>query len=204
MPVPLKPHAPLWQRLVDHLLFPVNMWLGEEGSRRLGLTPIDHERVRAALPYCRGLLLDVGCGKNLLVRSHGAGFGVDVHPYVEISARCDSSRLPFKAGSFDTVALLACLNHMVRREETLAECHRVLRRDGRLLVTMISPWVGCVSHRIRRRHDPDQLERGMAHEEAWGLAPDEVIRLLERSRFELLLHRRFMWGLNSIFVARSL
>ena len=203
MRVQLKRESSLWQRFVDHLAFPVNMWLSVEASDRLGLTPIDHERVRAALPFCRGRLLDIGCGDNLLVRSYGNGVGVDVHPYADAAARCDSSSLPFHTGSFDSAALLACLNHITRRKETLAECRRVLRPGGRLLVTIIPRWVGVVSHRIRRRHDPDQLERGIGHDEELGLSDRAVRELLDRAHFKLVLHRRFMWRLNSLYVAEK-
>jgi SAM-dependent methyltransferase len=201
MPAPFQPRVSAWQRAVDHMFFPVNMWLGEETSARLGLTPIDHERIRMALPHCRGRLLDIGCGNNLLVRAHGSGFGVDIHPYPEADALCDSAHLPFRTGAFDTVSLLACLNHIVRRRETLAECRRVLKDDGRLVLTMIPRWIGLFSHPIRKRHDPDQLGRGIAHEEDLGLSTREIAALLASAGFSLLFRRRFMWALNSVFVA---
>ncbi len=202
MAAPFRAHASFRQRVADHLFFPVNMWLGEDASARLGLTPIDHERVRAALTHCRGKLLDIGCGNNLLVRQHGDGFGIDVHPYAQTDVLCDGARLAFKSGSFDTVSLLACLNHIVRRGETLAECARVLKPGGRLILTMIPRWIGILSHPIRRRHDPDQLDRGMAHDEDWGLSTHEVTRLLRAAGFVPILRRRFLWGLNCVFVAR--
>lgn len=201
MSAPFKAHTSFLRGLVDHLFFPINMWLGEETSHRLGLTPIDHERIRFVLPYCRGRLLDVACGNNLLVLTYGNGTGCDIHPYPRISVRCDSASLPFTSASFDSVAMLACLNHIVRRRETIGECSRVLRDGGRLLVTMIPPWIGWFSHAIRRRHDPDQLERGMSHEEEWGMRSSEVARLLGESGLRLVLHRRFMWGLNNFYMA---
>ena len=99
--------------------------------------------------------------------------------------------------------MLACLNHITRRRETLDECHRVLRREGRVLVTMIPRWVGFISHRIRERHDPDQQIRGISHDEDWGLSTRRIKLLLEDSGFEIISQRRFMWGLNSIYVARK-
>lgn len=201
MPGTLKSETSLNQRLADHLFFPINIWLSERTSSRLGLTPIDHERVRVALRHCRGRLLDVACGNNLLVRIYGSGFGVDVHPYPEADIRCESDGLPFLDSTFDSVALLACLNHITRRTETLAECRRVLRMDGILILTMIPAWVGMFSHPIRRRHDPDQLERGMSHDESWGLSTREIGKLLEASGFRLRTHERFMWGLNNLYLA---
>ncbi len=203
--VPLfQPIPTSWQRLKDHLLFPLNMWLDEVTSCSFSLTPIDHERVRAALPHCRGKLLDVACGNNLLTRAYGKGMGADVHPYPEIDVRCDSAYLPFKDASFDCLAMLACLNHITRREETLRECSRVLRPGGRILITMIPAWVGYFSHRIRRRHDPDQLERGMKDEEDWGLSTRSIRLLLERAGFELVGHHRFMWALNNLYIGRKM
>jgi SAM-dependent methyltransferase len=203
MTADLKPTPSLAQRAVDHLMFPVNVWLSEETSQKLGLTPIDHERVLAALPHCRGRLLDIGCGNNLLVRTYGCGFGVDIHNYPQMAARCDSPLLPFRHESFDTVALLACLNHMTRRRETLRECRRVLRRGGRLIITMIPAWIGFFSHPIRKRHDPDQLERGISHEEDLGMSSSEVRGLLAENGFSLLLHSRFMWRLNHLYLAEK-
>ena len=198
-----QPDLSPWQRLKDHLLFPLNMWLDEKTSCRFGLTPIDHERVRAALPHCRGKLLDVACGNNLLARAYGEGIGADVHPYAGIDVRCDSACLPFKDASFDSLSMLACLNHITRREETLRECSRVLRPGGRILITMIPAWVGYFSHRIRRRHDPDQLERGMKEEEDWGLSTRTIGSLLEGAGLELAGHHRFMWALNNLYIGRK-
>jgi len=203
MAAPFVREVTLARRIADHLLFPLNMWLSDDASQRLGLTPIDHERVRAVLPHCRGRLLDLGCGNNLLSRNYGCGFGVDIHPYAGIDARCDSAYLPFQDETFDSVALLACLNHIVRRAETLIECRRVLKPHGRLLVTMIHPLVGFFSHPIRRPHDPDQLERGMAGEEANGLTTRQVLRLFSDAGFRPVLHQRFLWGLNNLHIAEK-
>jgi len=203
MPAPFRSKVSFWQRLEDHLLFPVNIWLSEETSSKLGLTPIDHERVRMALRCCRGRVLDIGCGNNLLVRTYGDGFGVDVRPYQEADARCESSQLPFRSSTFDSVTLLACLNHITRRKETLEECRRVLRETGVLILTMIPLWVGFFSHPIRKRHDPDQLDRGLSYEEDLGMSAAKIRRLLESSGFRLTAHERFMWGLNNLYLAEK-
>jgi SAM-dependent methyltransferase len=200
---PLRRRAGFFRRVADHILFPLNMCLSEETSHRLGLTPIDHERVIAALPHCKGKLLDVGCGNNLLVRTHGNGFGIDIHPYLETHALAESTRLPFRSAAFDTVALLASLNHITRRTETLRECNRVLRDGGRILITMIHPWVGFFSHPIRKRHDPDQLDRGIAEEEALGLRRKEILQLLTDAGFRVVREESFLWALNHLYVAEK-
>jgi len=188
--------------LVDRAAFPLLIFLTTEQARRLHLTPLDHERIEACLPYCTGPLLDVGCGFNELVRRHG-GVGVDVYPWPEIDILCDTRRLPFRDASFDTTALLAVLNHVPPqdREAVLKEVHRVLRPAGRLLVTMLDPVTGRIIHRLRLRQDPDQHERGMLEEEDYGLWDSEVRRLLEESGFRVERRRRFVFGLNNLYVA---
>jgi len=189
--------------LLDRAAFPLLVFLTTEQARRLHLTPLDHERIEACLPHCTGLLLDVGCGSNELVRRHGCGFGVDVYLWPEIDILCDTRRLPFPDASFDTTSLLAVLNHIPPqdRETVLKEVHRVLRPAGRLLITMLDPVIGRIIHRLRFRQDPDQHERGMLEEEDYGLWDSEVRGLLEESGFQVERRRRFVFGLNNLYVA---
>lgn len=153
-----------WQKIKDRSCFPLLAFLSSEQARALGLTPIDEERVAIALGRCRGLLLDIGCGTNELARRYrsrqGTAIGVDIYPWPGADVVCDTTRLPFPDGHFDTVLMLACLNHVPRpkRIQVLQEARRVLKGEGQLLITMINPVVGFVAHAIRRRYDLDQLE----------------------------------------------
>ena len=158
-------------------------------------------RVRAVLPHVRGRLLDVGCGANQLVRRYGNGVGVDVHPWpnVDVVVR-DTAALDWTPGTYDTVTLIACLNHIINRQAVLEECRRVLRPDGRIVVTMLTPRISRVWHWIRRRWDPDQLERGMQAGEVYGFTPLEMVEMFRAHGFRLQSTKRFMCGLNRLYV----
>ncbi len=200
---------PRWQKIKDRLCFPLLAFLSSERTRALGLTPIDEERVAIVLGRCRGLLLDIGCGTNELVRGYrlrqGIAIGVDVWPWPGVDVVCDTTRLPFQNNQFDTVVMLACLNHVPqsKRSQVLQEARRVLKDGGQLLITMINPVVGVVVHAIRRRYDPDQLERGIGHEEAKGLWDKEVKDLLAESRLQLAETIPFVFGLNRLYIAEK-
>ena len=198
-----------WQKIKDRICFPLLIFLSSEQARALGLTPIDEERVAMALGRCRGLLLDIGCGTNELARRYrsrqGMAIGVDIHPWPGTDVVCDTTRLPFPDEHFDTVLLLACLNHvpLSKRIQVLQEARRVLKGEGQLLITMINPVVGFFSHPIRRRYDLDQLERGIGEEEAKGLWEKEVKALLAKSRLRLTEAIPFVFGLNCLYVVEK-
>jgi hypothetical protein len=78
-----------------------------------------------------------------------------------------------------------------------------LREGGRILITMIHPWVGFFSHPIRKRHDPDQLDRGVGEAEALGLTRKEMLKLLQDAGFEVIREQRFLWALNHLYIAQK-
>jgi SAM-dependent methyltransferase len=193
---------PFGRWMKDRLAFP---WLALASSDRAiaaGLTPLDLERFRVVLPWVRGRLLDIGCGDNLLVEAYGSGIGADIVDWgrVDVILSGDGS-LPFDDGSFDTVTIVAALNHIAPRERLLAECRRVLSDDGRIIVTMLTPWVSRITHRVRHDIDPDQTHRHQEDGEVWGLTPRAMQSLLARAGFQLVRTEPFVWNLNRLYVA---
>ena len=103
-----------------------------------------------------GLGLDVGCGTGGTLRalgSQGRWIGLDAAPLaLALSARRGLGRLvrgsvealPFRSDVFDACLLLDVLYHrtVASERDALAECHRVLRPGGLLLVTDSAlPWL---------------------------------------------------------------
>ena len=161
-------------------------------------------RIRTILPYVNGRLLDIGCGTNELVRVWGNGVGVDVYPWGTVDIVVENSaHLPFEDGSFDTVTIIAALNYIPNRQEVLKEAHRLLRMDGRIIVTAVPPRISKVWHILRGPWDPDQKERGMVHGEVWGFTRKEVRGVLREASFEVILEKPFMFYLNCVTVAKK-
>jgi SAM-dependent methyltransferase len=177
------------------LLFFDQAWLPT-----FGWTTLEDERFAMVWPHLSGRLLDVGAGLNTLVKRYGNGVGVDVFEWgggallVE-----DTSKLPFDDASFDTVTFLACLNHIPYRDAAVREARRVIKPDGRLVLTMINPIIGDVGHKIWW-YSEDKHRGGMLPGETGGLWPSHVIAICEQAGFVLKLHRRFVYGMNHLFV----
>lgn len=162
------------------------------------LEPWRHRLVR---PFVQGRLLDLACGYNNLTRAHGSGVGVDIFPWEGIDAQIgDATRLPFGDETFDTVSVLAALNHIPNREEALLAMRRVLRPGGVLLLTMIGPWTGRLAHLLF--HQDEERRGGMREGELQGIGRTEMRALIHGAGFEIVREIPFQLGLNRLYVAR--
>ena len=163
------------------------------------MDPLESWRHRMVLPHLRGRLLDVGCGFNNLVRRYGSGVGVDIFPWPGIDVLVgDAALLPFRDGTFDTVSVLAALNHIPNREAALREMSRVLAHDGRIIVTMIGPLTGVIAHALFKRDE--DTRGGMVQGEKDGLTTKEMAALLASSGFVVERVVPFQLGLNRVYV----
>lgn len=140
------------------------------GMRRLYQTAL--YRFGSPGPACR--VIDVGCGfgANLEVLGQtGAVVGVDVSLEALQSIRqrptlglvqAQADALPFRAGTFDTVALLAIVEHVDHDERVLSEAYRVARPGG-IHILLTSAFMLLWSHHDvannhRRRYYARQID----------------------------------------------
>jgi len=186
--------------MYDFVGMPLRLvFLPDAANEKLRLTSLVQERISAVIPYIRGRLLDIGCGNNRLVRTYGDGLGVEVYDWgggAQIVE--DTSQLPFDNDTFDTVTLLASLNHIPDRDGIVRDAYRVLKPQGRLIITMIDPILGFIGHKIWWYSE--DKERGMEEGEKDGLWNRDIIALCERYGFRLTVHKRFVYYLNNVFV----
>ena len=160
-----------------------------------------HRRLNAVLPHVSGRLLDVGCGSNMLVRRYANGVGIDVYPWPGADVIVpDTATLQWESGSFDTITIVAALNHIPNRAAVLDECRRLLRPGGHVVITMLTPRTSRIWHWLRAPWDSDQRDRGMQPGEVYGFTTQQLLDLFKRAGFTLLSSRRFMLGLNGVYV----
>jgi len=199
------------------LLEELSLW-----SAHFGRMLLDHVPLRKGL-----LVLDVGCGAGfplfeLANRLDSTCKLTGIDPWgagakrakwknahhqllatVEV-VECDAAQMPFPAMSFDLVTSNLGINNFDDPATVLKECHRVLRRDGKLCLTTnteghFMEFYSVFETVLKELGLDDVLPKVKAHEQHRG--NDETIRdLLEAANFSVVkivrdkFHMRFLSG----------
>lgn len=107
-----------------------------------------HATITQFAPLTTGKLLDLGCGskpyKHLF--NHANYIGLDTknsaHNHIDSEADIyyDGYNLPFPDKSFDSVISFQVIEHIEELDNTIKECKRILKINGRLLLTAPFIW----------------------------------------------------------------
>jgi 2-polyprenyl-3-methyl-5-hydroxy-6-metoxy-1,4-benzoquinol methylase len=171
------------------------------------------QRLAAVAPYLRGDVLDLGCGDGPLiprVRTAQAYVGVDRvagridrlrahYPQHEFHRR-DLDRDELDLGRrFDTVAMLAIIEHLKRPEHVLAQLGGVLRPGGHVVMTSPSAW-GDLVHGGGARIGLFSREAAAEHQGTFSRR--RLAAMAASCGLALVRYRRFLLGGNQLFVCR--
>lgn len=176
---------------------------------------IKRSRLRRVAPHVRGDVLDIGCGPALLLAESGAAIasytGIDHNAgriaalqrqYPQHRFHCkDLDEDVLECGrKFDTVLLIAVIEHVYNQKHLLKQLVPLLTPEGRIIITTPTPFGNDVVHRIG-------AALGLFSKDA---AHDHIV-LYNRRRFEMISrdfglslveYRRFQCGCNQIAVLR--
>ena len=190
--------------IINILYMPLRFILPHKTLNKLGMKSLKDERYKIVKEHCRGRLLDIGCGDNMLVKEYGNNsIGVDVYDFGgEALIVDDCSKLPFSDKSFDTVSLVASIQHIPNRQEVIKEAHRVLKDDGIIIITVLSPFIGFIRHKLTRWWDEDQIDRGMKKGELDGLTSSQLNGIMKD--FTLIKLKEFVYRLNSLYIYKKI
>lgn len=166
-------------------------------------------RYSVAIPFipsgCN--LLDIGgFDGSFLKRVYGKiRRGVCIDPHVEeirddkimfIKSRIDS-KLPFPDGSFDVITMFAVYEHLGEQRKLItAECYRVCRRNGRVVLTVPAGTVDTILMILKKIRMID----GMSTEEHQNFNVADTVGIFEEVGFQLQRWSKFQFGLNNLFV----
>ena len=114
------------------------------------------KRIQAIKPYLKGNILDLGCGRTLiphLLKQDQIYIGIDQNPEVLKRIREKYPNIDFQQKNletdeisvyqlFDTVLLLAVIEHLENPHNILCQISKFLTQNGNLIITTPSPLGG--------------------------------------------------------------
>jgi SAM-dependent methyltransferase len=179
------------------------------------LTPfLTQQRMKAIAPFLRGDVLDLACGfgKVIPLLKPGQGYlGVEgslsfiqtltnLYPgYRFIVRDLDLDEL-YLDRQFDTILLVAVIEHLEHPPHLVAQLPQYLKAGGRLVMTTPSPF----GDKIHRAGAVVGLFSKDAVEEHETIFSHKMMNdLLEPNGLEIERYRRFLLGGNQLFICKS-
>jgi SAM-dependent methyltransferase len=180
---------------------------GTEGR----LSPyLRRKRFKAATPYLKGRVLDFGCGSGALAAlidaEHYLGVEVDEESLRHAQSTFPEHRfvsgLPEAADTFDTIILLAVIEHVSEPAallRTLA-AHLDNSADARIVITTPHPAVDWV-HEVGAAVGLFSKHANEEHEDLLDSSKLEMVGI--QAGLQLVTYRRFLFGANQIAVFKK-
>jgi 2-polyprenyl-3-methyl-5-hydroxy-6-metoxy-1,4-benzoquinol methylase len=119
--------------------------------------------------------------------------GAKTHRFLNQTIR---ENLPFQEKSFDAVVLLATIEHIQDKSVIAREAARLLRKGGRVIITVPSLMVD----RILQVLLLFRIVDGMSLEEHHGFQPNELPDIFVPEGFSIRKKQKFQFGLNNLYV----
>lgn len=164
-------------------------------------------RIAAALPYLEGSVLDYGCGVGALadhippqryvgVDDDAASLDIakTLHPSHSFFI---SSHLDVIEGAFDTIALLAVIEHLEGCVELFKKFHSLCTQNGRMVITTPAPVAGPL-HRFGANLGLFSREAHEDHKDLYGR--EEIALMAKSCGFYVAVEKRFLLWMNQLFV----
>jgi len=164
--------------------------------------------------YIRGNVLDIGCGLGTIIpfldpgqRYVGIEISQEFVAYLSgrfpqrrfYNCNVDEEPLELDDEGFDTVLLVAVIEHLAHPEKLLAEIQKYLLPGGSLVITTPTLW-GQRIHRLGARLGLFHLQAAAEHVRAYNYAA--MRNLVNHVGLEMVEYRRFEMGFNQLFVCQ--
>ncbi len=148
-------HYKQWWKLKKHLGLHYGIWL--KGTRTFGDALINTNRIMSQIAKIKStdIVLDAGCGvggtvffihtqtgaqvTGITLSEKQLAYANDIartqYPSSPIEfLKADYLNTPFEDGSFDVIWACESMCHAKDKQQFLEECHRLLRKNGRLII----------------------------------------------------------------------
>jgi len=178
---------------------------------------IRRQRTAMVKPFIRGDVLEIGCHDAATLKKDNAELGRYVGTDIDevalerarkryperefIAANIEIDELPYR-DEFDTVLLVALIEHILNQRHLLQQCHRVLRPGGALVITTPTPFGNDVVHRAGAALG--LFAKSIAHHHVVIYDKRRLQAAAAMVGFSLDQHRYFQLRCNQLAVLRKI
>ena len=166
---------------------------------------LQRARIAAAKPWLQGRVLDVGSSDGALARLIPGDkyVGFEPEPGVKARARATFPSHTFvdalPSDRFDTVVALAVVEHLTEPADTVSSWVECVRPGGRLVLT--------TPHKAFRWAHESGAKIGLSCADAADdhetlFSRETLLHCLRELPISLEVYRRFLFGMNQLFVFR--
>jgi len=158
---------------------------------------VDEKRAKVAKKYVDDnkdkTLLDIGCGDGFFIRQFNNLKTTGVN---KIKGHYIETKLSFEDNSFDYVTMLATIEHLEYPKEIIKECFRVLKKKGKLILTIPFEercnFIHSLYDKIFVENLKDELHLHNFNK--------KKINEITKGYFNLKQYKLFELGLNQLFI----
>lgn len=151
------------------------------------------------------ILCDIGCGDGSFLKSisksikTGYGFDKKITDYtvdnIYFKKLFFDSKIPLDDSSVDCVTLIAVLEHIEAPDKILTECNRILKKNGKIMITTPAPMSKPILEFLSYRLNIVNPVEIMDHKHYFS--KNELVNLLKSCGFKDMTVRSFEIGLNN-------
>lgn len=177
-------------------------------------------RANAVSKYITGNVLDIGCGDcqvlNLLKGKINNYYGLDNQYYIPESIiqltkqynipfrffkmDIEHEKLPEFDIKFDTIIMIAVIEHLKNPENIFNQISNYLTAEGRLIITTPTSFADKI-HGLGSKLNIFSKEASEKHSILYDF--DRMDTLVKRNRLTIMSYEKFEFGLNQIFFIKS-
>ena len=167
-----------------------------------------------SLNYIKGGVLDFGCGTGHLAKyipkKDYIGVDIDQNSLYEAEKNFPShtffniNKVKFnkinRFGPFDTIVLLAVIEHIKEPYKLLNQLSNLISRNGQIIITTPHP-TSDIIHRIGSKMVLFSRVANMQHEKYYNY--NQMKKICSRSNLKIFNYKRFLLGVNQLFIIRQ-
>jgi len=176
---------------------------------------IRKKRLAKALPFIKGKVLDYGCGTGLLAKyiTKNKYVGIDIDQRSINMAKILNPGYRFfkitgienkeigKLGPYDTIVMLAVIEHLAEPKKILKDLSKTLNRSGNLIITTPHPASNNI-HNLGSKIGLFSREAEEQHQKLYNYK--DLNKLCYEAGMKIIKYQKFLLNLNQLFLLKKI